>query len=111
MPFNIFSNEHLTETVSSEIEQLKEFIQNNTKGRLTGNASLEEELYDAQVNSLKHASDIIATIDSVAMPWKRYLMACANREDTDQTAHLCSLIRVLPICINSPWICLVQSKN
>ena len=43
------SNEHLTETVSNEIEQLKDFIQNNTKGRLTGNATLEEELYDAQV--------------------------------------------------------------
>ena len=45
-----FSNEHLTENVSSEIEQLKDFIQNNTKGRATGSATLEEELYDAQVN-------------------------------------------------------------
>ena len=48
-PLHYFSNEHLTETVSNEIEQLKEFIQNNTKGRLTGSATLEEELYDAQV--------------------------------------------------------------
>ena len=35
--------------MSSEIEQLKDFIQNNTKGRATGSATLEEELYDAQV--------------------------------------------------------------
>lgn len=44
-----YSNEQLTELVNSEIENLKEFIQNRSKGQLTGNATLEEELYDSQV--------------------------------------------------------------
>ncbi|XP_060582101.1 golgin subfamily A member 4-like isoform X4 [Ruditapes philippinarum] len=43
------SNEHLTEVVNTEIENLKSFIQTRTKGQLTGSASLEEELYDAQI--------------------------------------------------------------
>ncbi|XP_052819557.1 centromere-associated protein E-like isoform X4 [Mya arenaria] len=43
------SNEHLTELVNSEIESLKSFIQNRSKGQLTGNSTLDEELYDAQI--------------------------------------------------------------
>jgi len=39
----------LTELVNSEIDNLKEFIKNRSKGQLTGNATLEEELYDSQV--------------------------------------------------------------
>lgn len=43
------SNEHLTELVNTEIEALKSFIQNRNKGQLTGNSTLEEELYDSQI--------------------------------------------------------------
>lgn len=43
------SNEHLTQLVETEVEQLKEFIQTRSTGRLTGNATIEEELYDAQI--------------------------------------------------------------
>ncbi|KAL4239345.1 hypothetical protein ACF0H5_000162 [Mactra antiquata] len=43
------SNEHLTELVNTEIDNLKSFIQTRNKGHLTGNATLEEELYDSQI--------------------------------------------------------------
>lgn len=40
---------------------------------------------------------------SFVMSWftKRGLVACANREDSDQTVHPHSLIRVVPVCVNN----------
>lgn len=36
--------------VNEEIGKLKEFIQNRTMATVPGNATIEEELYDAQIN-------------------------------------------------------------
>ncbi|KAJ8318268.1 hypothetical protein KUTeg_003359 [Tegillarca granosa] len=44
------SNEQLNSLVNEEIGKLKEFIQNRTMASVPGNATIEEELYDAQIN-------------------------------------------------------------
>ncbi|XP_060071372.1 uncharacterized protein LOC132551265 isoform X2 [Ylistrum balloti] len=43
------SNQHLNELVNEEIGKLKDFVENRSMGRIPGNATLEEELYDAQI--------------------------------------------------------------
>ncbi|XP_021376581.1 protein NETWORKED 1D-like isoform X3 [Mizuhopecten yessoensis] len=43
------SNQHLNELVNEEIGKLKDFMENRSMGRIPGNATLEEELYDAQI--------------------------------------------------------------
>lgn len=54
------SNEQLNNLVNEEINKLKDFIQNRTMATVPGNATIEEELYDAQV---KYKS--IITIDNI----------------------------------------------
>lgn len=43
------SNAHLDDMVNQEIDRLKDFIKNRPANLTTGSATLEEELYDAQV--------------------------------------------------------------
>ena len=45
----VFSNDHLDDMVNQEIERLKDFIKNRPANLTTGTATMEEELYDAQV--------------------------------------------------------------
>ncbi|XP_056020280.1 uncharacterized protein LOC125668582 isoform X6 [Ostrea edulis] len=45
----IKSNEQLNSLVNEEINKLKDFIQNRTMASVPGNATIEEELYDAQI--------------------------------------------------------------
>ncbi|XP_061181888.1 uncharacterized protein LOC133190336 isoform X6 [Saccostrea echinata] len=45
----IKSNEQLNNLVNEEINKLKDFIQNRTMASVPGNATIEEELYDAQI--------------------------------------------------------------
>ncbi|XP_076459730.1 uncharacterized protein LOC143292921 isoform X2 [Babylonia areolata] len=45
----IKSNDHLDDMVNQEIERLKDFIKNRPTNLTTGTATLEEELYDAQI--------------------------------------------------------------
>lgn len=58
--FFLCSNEQLNNLVNEEINKLKDFIQNRTMATVPGNATIEEELYDAQV---KYKS--IITIDNI----------------------------------------------
>ena len=44
------SNDHLDDMVNQEIERLKDFIKNRPANLTTGTATMEEELYDAQVS-------------------------------------------------------------
>lgn len=44
-----FSNDHLDDMVNQEFDRLKDFIKNRPANLTTGNATMEEELYDAQV--------------------------------------------------------------
>jgi hypothetical protein len=50
LTFFIFSNDRLDDMVNQEIDRLKDFIKNRPPNLTTGNATMEEELYDAQVN-------------------------------------------------------------
>ena len=43
------SNGHLNELLNEEIEKIKDFVKNRRMSRLPGNATIEEDLYDAQV--------------------------------------------------------------
>ncbi|KAL8603572.1 hypothetical protein ACOMHN_022524 [Nucella lapillus] len=45
----IKSNDHLDDMVNQEIERLKDFIKNRPANLTTGSATMEEELYDAQI--------------------------------------------------------------
>ncbi|XP_025092199.1 COP1-interactive protein 1-like isoform X4 [Pomacea canaliculata] len=45
----ITSNAHLDDMVNQEIDRLKDFIKNRPANLTTGSATLEEELYDAQI--------------------------------------------------------------
>lgn len=58
--FFLCSNEQLNNLVNEEINKLKDFIQNRTMATVPGNATIEEELYDAQV---KYKS--IITVDNI----------------------------------------------
>lgn len=61
--FFLCSNEQLNNLVNEEINKLKDFIQNRTMATVPGNATIEEELYDAQV---KYKSITVTTaIDNI----------------------------------------------
>ena len=50
----VCSNDHLDDMVNQEIERLKDFIKKRPANLTTGSATMEEELYDAQVGIFIH---------------------------------------------------------
>ena len=65
----VFSNDHLDDMVNQEIERLKDFIKNRPANLTTGTATMEEELYDAQVRCFGtlHAL-VVALVDCFYIP-------------------------------------------
>ena len=65
----VFSNDHLDDMVNQEIERLKDFIKNRPANLTTGTATMEEELYDAQVRCFGtlHAL-VVAGVDCFYIP-------------------------------------------
>ena len=69
----------------------------NKQANLHGRSSVLDA--EAMCTSITYDENTIISVCIASHRLKKYLMSCANREDSNQTERLRSLIRVIPVCI------------